>query len=210
MEFPNNSNVAKEKKQKPPKEKVEKVISGAVIIKKPPLSQKLKSIFLGGEFKRTANYVGMEVLLPAFRNLVVDSITKGVSRLVYGDSRAIRTMQNSNEYRPKINYNTPLIKQDPRERSAMLPNQPPVSNSERPVSGQIILSTKEEADLVIMALSDMLDKYDVVTVADLYDTLGHTTTHIDHKWGWDSIANVAIRQVREGFLMEFPPMQPIQ
>jgi len=68
----------------------------------------------------------------------------------------------------------------------------------------IILGTRGEAEIVVERLGDILDKYEFVSYGDLMDLLGLPSTPIDQKWGWTYLTNVVVRQVRNGYLIEFP------
>lgn len=72
-----------------------------------------------------------------------------------------------------------------------------------------MLVSRDEAELVIERLSDILENYDVASVADLYDLVGLPTTYIDNKWGWTNLAYANVRQVREGYLIDLPQAEPI-
>jgi hypothetical protein len=212
MDYPSNSNKDKEKdnsKAVEPVKKVEKVeLEGQVLTRKTPIGSRIKSIFLGGEFKSAAQYIGAEVLLPALRNLLVDATTKGIERVVYGDSSYNRP--RTPEYRPRVTYNNPVNRgysRDPRER-ANLPDQPsrPRPRHDRT---EIILASRGDAELILERLQDIIDRYQVASMADLHELVGLPTTHVDNKWGWESIRFAEIRQIREGYLLDLPPAETI-
>jgi len=209
-DYTDNPLKAQEKKKaKPEKEVVEKVVVGVVVQKPKSLGRKFKDIFLGGDAKQAAGYVGRDVLLPALRNLIVDMVTKGAERLVYGESMRGRRpggIDYSARYRGGVQYNRPLDPRDPRERS---PLAPPRIRQNRHDMNDVVLSSKEEAELVIERLADILDKYDVVSLADLYDLLGLQTSHVDNKWGWTDLRGVTVRQIRTGYLLELPVLDEI-
>lgn len=210
MEFPGNSHTQKETAA-PPEKNLEKVVSGAVIKKSKPLGRKFKDIFFGGDIRHVARYIAADVMLPAIRNMIVDTTTEGIRRTVYGESSRSRPRTIS-DYRPRVSYNTPAnrIGRDPRE-AGYLPDQPPLSLRSQPHDvGQLILSSREEAELVLERLRDVIDTYGIVSVADLYDLLGLPTTHVDNKFGWTSLVNVDIRQDRQGYILELPATEPIQ
>jgi hypothetical protein len=73
----------------------------------------------------------------------------------------------------------------------------------------VIVGTREEAELVIERLIDVLDKYDVVSLAALYELLGLETSYIDNKWGWTNLSSAQVRQIRQGYLLELPPLEEI-
>jgi hypothetical protein len=197
-------------KGKPEKTKkvVEKVVKGEVVSRPKPLGSKFRGIFFGGDFGDAARFIAAEVLLPALRNLVVDAATRGTERMVYGDRYAARRPL---DYRPRVTYNNPLsrpVPREPRER-AYLPDQPGLMPSRRRSSNEILIADREEAELVLERLIDIINQYDVASLADLYDLVGLPTTHVDNKWGWTFLTNVTIRQTREGYLIDLPQAEPI-
>lgn len=203
MEFPGNTNKEKQAEKKKPEKVVEKVISGEVIQHKKSVSEKFKSVFLGGEFKSSVKYIAAEVLLPALRNMIVDATTKGVERVIYGETLP---RQRSQQSQTRVSYNRHFDRpQRPYSNGPAYGRQP----TRRQEMNNFILSSREEAELVIERLSDIIDKFDVASVADLYDLVGLPSNYVDNKWGWSSLQYVDIRQVREGYLLDLPPIEPI-
>jgi len=208
MEFPSNSHNPTGKSQ--PKEKiekkVEKVVSGEVTQKKKPLGVRVKSIFTGGEFRGATHYVFMDVLVPAVKNMVVDAVDVGVKRMVYGDSPRSMQSRRQDPRQSRTTYNSPVN----RSNQARLPDQPPYppTRSSR-TSSDIILQTREEAELVLSTLVEIIDKYEVASVADFNTIVGLPSTYVDNNWGWSGLQYVNIRQVREGFLLDMPSVESI-
>jgi hypothetical protein len=207
MDFPGNSHKAGEGPLKPkevvPPKNVQKVVSGEVIQRKKPLGRRLKETL----FKSAGRYVVRDVLVPAFKNMFVDAVNEGAKRTVYGESQA----RNRDFGRSRFSYNSPVDRYpQARPRTFMLPDQAPHYEARRRQDTmEIILSTREEAEVVLERLSDLIDKYDVASVADLRDLLGQPSTHIDNKWGWAQLKFSDIRQIREGYLLDLPPVEPI-
>lgn len=208
MDFPSNANKDKDptakKVEKAPEKKIEKIVSGEVVQRKKSLGRRFKDVFLGGEFNSATRYIAAEVLLPALRNMVVDATTKGVERMIYGDSNVAR--RSSGGSRPRVSYQTPVdrgyARPSPR---ANLPDQ-----SRRNQSADIILSSREEAELVLERLGDIIETYDVASVADLHDMVGLPSTFVDNNWGWSSLQYARVVQIREGFLLDLPPVEPLK
>jgi len=207
MDYQGNPNKAKEEK---PAKQIEKVVTGEVIQKPKSIGRKFKDIFLGGDLRASARSVTGDVILPAIRDLIVDAVSSGAKRLVYGESMYRR---RPTEYRPRVQYSNPINPsyrgmRDPRERPN-LPDQPSLVRQQRREANEIILAQREDAELVVERLIDIIDKYDVASLADLYDLLGWPTTPIDNKWGWTFLKNVEIRQVRDGYLIDLPPLEAV-
>lgn len=212
MDYQSNSNKGKEQpSDDKPVKVVEKVVTGEVKQKSKSLGRKFREVFFGADARQVMHYVSADVLLPAFRNLLVDSFTKGIERLVWGekDPRPL----SRQDYRPRVQYSNPLSRgpiRDPRDR-VMLPDQPPRVPylASRHEVNDIVLVSRAEAELVLERLIDIIDKFQVAALADLYDLVGLPASHIDNKWGWSYLNNVTIRQVREGFVIDLPPLESI-
>lgn len=210
MEFPGNShNVVGDNKPKSPVKKKEpkvvtKVVTGEVIKRKKPLGRRFKEVFIHGELKNVAGYVATDVLLPAFRNLVVDSITKGIEQMMYGDTPRRRTPAYRDPRASRISYNSassPIGRAAPAARSR--------STTDRYVLDDVILADRDEAITVLEQMTEIADRYEIVSVADLYELVGLPSTHVDHNWGWSGLHDVSVRQVRQGYLIDLPEAEPL-
>lgn len=210
-DYATNSKKSKEGADVPPKI-VEKVISTTVVVPKRGVGRKFRDLFIEADFKTVVRYVTLDVLLPAARNMILDSVSKGTERLLYGEAAVRRRNFGAG---PRITYNTPVNRNyggSPLQNQGMrfapeIRSDPRVATYQR---SEFLLSTREEADLVLERMTDILDNYDIVSVADLHDLVGLQSSHVDNKWGWTTLTNVQIRQVREGYLIDFPPAEPIQ
>jgi hypothetical protein len=210
VDYQSNARKSKADKEevKQPEKQIEKVVTGEVVQKPKTIGRKFKDIFFGGDFKVATKYVAADVLLPALRNLIVDMTSKGIERVVYGESSY---RQRNINYPPRIQYNNPIhrtLPADPRSRG-YLPGQQHMPRSDRREINDVILASRAEAELVVERLVDVIDKYEVASLADYYDLLGLPTTHVDNKWGWTFLNNIDIRQVRDGYLIELPALEVI-
>ena len=208
MDFPSNSRnvTAKSTPKAKEEKKLEKVVTGEVTQKKKPLGQRFKGMVTGIEFRGASQYVFFDVLLPAVKNMVVDAVDVGVKRMIYGDS-APRGGRNHGHSR--TTYNFPVNR---GQNSVMLPKQPPFSPPHRSsrVANDIILNTREEAELVLSTLQDIIEKYEFASVSDFHTIVGLPSTYVDNNWGWSGLQYVDIRQIREGWLLDMPSVEPIQ
>jgi hypothetical protein len=206
--FPGNSNVNKTKKSISEK-KVEKVTTGEVVLKKRSLGERFRSVFFGADLKSVIRYVTADVLLPALKNMAVDTIEQGAKRAIYGDAGSRRRSTNQGPMQPRISYNNPV---DRRYSSGTrLPDQPLhyAGNRRQQAVGEIILESRAEAEKVVDGMRTILDQYDTVTVADLYDLVGFAASHIDHNWGWTSLPYISVRQTREGYVIDLPSAESL-
>jgi hypothetical protein len=208
--LPSNSDKSKMKAQKAPEEDkspLAPIVTNPVVQKRPSLGARFKGVFMSGDGRSVVRYIFGGVLVPAVKNMLVDGVTKGIERAVYGESSPRRPMQPSGIY-GQTQYNRPVYRPDPRTMG-ILPDQPPHvvprSNGEL----NFVLQTREEADSVVDTLAEAVSKYGFVSVADLYQLLGLPFTHQDNKWGWTIPQMASIRQVREGYHLTMPSAEPI-
>lgn len=186
-------------------EKLDKIIVGEVMIPKKSFTRKTKDLLVEADFKSVVRYLFMDVLVPATKNTIVDMTTQGIQRMVYGD-KAIRS-RNSGIFGESrgtyVSYNNPIHRAnaiDVTRRGG--PNRDPRETSDRQ---SFILSRKDDADRIIEEIGEMIDVQGYVTLATLKERLGYPSTHVDYNWGWQNMMGVISRQVREGYLIDFPP-----
>lgn len=208
VDYQGNTNKGKEPK---PEKVIEKVVTGEVIQKPKSLGRRFKTVFLGGDFRAASGYVVADVIFPAIRSVVFDSISKGAERVIFGDS--VRRTRPP-EYRPTVRYDNPMNRSwpptDPRYRNPNLPDQPSARwRQTRRNSNDIIVQTRQEAELIVERLIDCIDQYQVASQADLWDLLGWETSPIQNKWGWTYLHNVEIRSTPEGFLIDLPQLEAL-
>jgi hypothetical protein len=213
MDYAGNTRKDREKSEKKelPDKKIEKVVTGEVVQKPKGPGRKFKEIFFGGDAKQAAKFVAADVLLPALRNLMVDMVNNGMEKLVYGESS--RRRPGGTNYASRYQLGRPTSSNPftrvPELQRGYSPTQPR-GQINRHEMNDVIVGTKEEADLVVERLIDILEKYDVVSLADLYELLGLPTSYIDNKWGWTYLASAQVRQIRQGYLLELPPLEEIK
>lgn len=215
--YPSNSNntpgkvpaTKKSEKLQAPKD-IQKVTVGEAILKPKSIGDKAKALFVGSELKTAGVYILTDVLVPALRNLIVDTTTKGIERVIYGESTPPRRSQvggNGSRY----SYSTPVQRGYSRPTHD---DRPPRGidryRSAKRQADDIILVNRAEAELVVERLTDIIDRYEHATLADLYDLVGFPSAYTDNNWGWSALGSVNIRQVREGYLIDLPPVEPIE
>jgi hypothetical protein len=164
----------------------------------------MKQIFFGGDFKGAAKSTMWEIFVPDMREMMWDSATGFLKKIVFPSGRDQQRSRGTISSTSRTSYNMPV------QRSVMLPNQPPfVSRHGRMQVEDIILPTKEDCEQVLDYLMDIIDKDKVATRADLMHVLGRPWDYTYQNWGWGFLGNAEIVQIREGYLLDLPPMEPI-
>lgn len=195
-----------------PEKKIERITSAEVIIQKKGPGRKLKEMLIAADMKSVGSYLWWDLLIPMMKNAIVDTVEQGIKRTVYGDRRAamfardIRNpMQSRTTYTP---YNQPVLSRpypgDPRMTMAPALESGPRASSSNISNRGYVISSKDEAEEVLEMMLNIINSYQVVTVADLTEMLGLPMDPINNRWGWNDIRTAQIRQIREGWLLELP------
>lgn len=147
-----------------------------------------------------------DVFIPAIQKAVVDTIVDAIETMIYGEVRRSRSSSRSGRSN-SISYSKYYDDRRDRDRDRRSSRD---RDRDRDYD-DIIVNTKAEADTVLGLLDDMLDTYDSVSVADLYDLVGVSTRHTDFNYGWINLRNAeAIRQRDGSYLISMPKAIPLK
>lgn len=191
VEFPSNS--YKKKAAKKTDKKIEKVTSGKVVQKKKTLGKKFTEMFLGDDIESVSSYIIYDVIIPAAKNMISDTVSNGIEMLLFGQIKGSRTIRDKNK--SYISYNS-YHKNKDKNRV--------YRNRARHNFDDIILESRGEAEEVLSHLVDLVEDYGMASVADLYDLVGATSNFTDNKYGWDNLSSASVSRTRDGYLINLP------
>jgi hypothetical protein len=189
------------------KKEITRVTTNDVTRQKRTITQKLRDSFVAVDAKTVFGYVLSDVMLPAARNLIFDSMTKGVERMMYGETSPRNRPSMMGQPTTRFTYNS--VPQTSRRyiesgyKEARGPQTP------KQFLDSVVFITREEADLVLERMIDLIDQYREVSVADFNELVGLRSSHTDNKWGWVYLRGASIQQTRDGFVINLPPATPI-
>ena len=198
---PNSNKYKKEQveeNQLETKKKVEKVITTKAVKRKNGV-RKFADSFISEDAANVKSYVVSEVLIPALKKAISDIVTDGIDMILYGSSGKSRQSSTKTSYISYRNYS------DPRDKKYSY-REPSRSMNAGYSYDDIILSTRSEAEEVILAMSELVETYGVASIADLYDLVGVSGNFTDNKYGWTkaNIRNAEVVRTRDGYLLKFP------
>lgn len=204
-EFPPNSETSK--RSLPEDKKIEKVVSGDAVRRKKSLRRQFSETFVAGDAKSAVRYVLFDVMLPAAKDMIVEAGSQGIEKLIFGDSRRRGSTPPQAGATGYVNY----------QRMSSLTNRFS-SGPARAMSRQgrsrfdfdeLVLPDRVEAEEVIDRLFDLVSRYEHATVADLYELVGLSSAHTDHKWGWTDLHGAGVSRIRGGYLLDLPEPTPL-
>jgi hypothetical protein len=207
VDYQSNSNKDKDKKNV--EKKVERVIHTEVLVQKKGVGQKFKDLFIETAPRSVMQFIFYEVILPAARSMIVDSASKGVERMMYGDRGVGRTRYGGMAGGTRYTYNNPVVRGFGNTGMRPTPAPPAARQVARSnPQDNLIFGTRAEAAAVIEAMENIIDQYEFASVVDLNRIVGLESSYTDNNWGWEYFGDAQVQQVREGFLLNIPPAQP--
>lgn len=187
-----NSHRSKEEVNNPPAEKkeIKPVVKGKVVKKKNNV-RKLTDVFVSEDVQNVKSYILMDVLVPAIKKAISDIVTNGIDMMLYGESGRTKK-RSSADY---VSYNRYYDRRDRDERYV---------TKSRYSYDDIIFESRAEAEEVLDRMSEIIDTYGAVSVADLYDLVDVSGTYTDNNYGWDNLRNAEAVRVRDGYILKLP------
>lgn len=212
--YPGNSHTQRnaEAPEKEERATIEKIVSGSVVQRKTPLFTRFKETFMGDDAGSVVNYILLDVIVPTTKSMIADAFSQGLERMFFGDSAGGRSRGSTSARGSHVSYNRmydrPGSQYRPEEDR---PGGRSLSQRARSTHNfqEIVISSRGDAEAVLDRLGDLIQQFDVATVADLYDLTGTTGSFTDAKWGWYGLGGAHVSRVREGFLLNLPKTEPI-
>lgn len=189
--------------------KIERVTSGEPTRKKKSLRRQFSETFVAGDMRGAVAYVILDVMLPAAKDMIVEAGSQGIERLIFGDSTRRRTGRSPQAGATGyVSYNR---MSGPTAASRVSGPARAMSRSARSRHNfdEIVIESRTEAEEVIDRLFDLVSRYETASVADLYELIGISSTHTDHRWGWLDLHGAGVSRIRGGYLLDLPDPEPL-
>ncbi len=206
-EFKTNSNASKEEKLPGPS-KVAPITTN-VKIKNNQSEKKPFKKFFAEDAKTVGSHVVESVVVPSLQKLLSDAVKGAVDWLIYGargsnnQRSGVGTVSYSSYYRQPNTLNGPYQPVGTTQGQSMQkPNALTVN--------EIMFYDRGEAEKVLQCLCESLERYGTVAVADFYDLVGQRCSYTDQKYGWYDLRPAQIIRACDGYIIQFPKIQPIE
>lgn len=197
MDYPSNSHKSKElaaeQKTTDERKKIEPVVIAPVKVKKKTGFGKVIGNFIAEDARDIKSYLVSDVIVPTIKKTISDT----VDTILFGGSRKNRSVAGRVSYRSYYD--------EPRSRDIREPVTA-VSYSYE----DITIDSRGEAEEVLSRLNELIDTYQIASVADLYDLVGLTGNYTDNKYGWTNLSTADVVRVRDGYKIKLPRPCPIK
>lgn len=176
------------------KNKLSQVTSGTVTTKKRGELSKLVDTILPGAAGDVKSHVIFEVLIPAAKRAALDALAMLLGEKTRrGSGNSIVDRVSYIDYSSIGNSLNPTI---PRGSSVF-------------DLGNLVFEEYNDADIVLSALYDQLNRYHIVSVANLYELIGKQCPHTAGKFGWTKLDTAKIKKTNDGWMLCLPRAMPL-
>lgn len=208
LNYKSNSHKSKEKKtdyEVDTEKRVEApVVTGDVKRKKRSDIHKFTDIFVSEDVNNVKNYIANDIIIPAAKNIISDVVTNSIDMLLYGESGR-RGRSSSSRISYNASYRNYYDRRDDRVRDRDYGYSSPKTGYNY---DEIILRSRGEAEEVLDRMTDILEEYGMVRVADLYELVGTTGSYTDNAYGWKDMRDARAERLRGGdYLIKMPRPQ---
>lgn len=196
-EYKSNSHRSKEQADKNdheplPERRAEKVVTGSVKQRKKSGLSKAGSIFMPGDVDSVKSYIFLEVLVPSIKRAISDIVCNGINMLLGEPTRG-----KSGAPGAKVAYRQYYPQEDRRDYAR------PRAQAQYSYD-DIIFDNRGDAEEVLYRMEELLQRFDVVSVADLFDMAGISCNYTDNKYGWTDLRSAHVERVRDGYIINLP------
>lgn len=202
-EYRSNSHKSKEAKEPVvPEKKVGRVITGSARTKKKTGLKKIKESIVSDDADSVKSYILMDVLIPSIKEAISDIVRNGIDIILYGEPK------HSGKNRSNISrvpYRS--FWDDPNKRRERAVPRPRGSYD----YDDIEFESRGDAEMVLDTLNEIISSYHLVSVGELYDAAGISTSNYTlYNYGWSDLSRAEIvRTYGGGYVIRMPKPMPI-
>ena len=177
--------------------KVEKVIKGKAKTKKKSSASKFADNFISDDMASVKSYIVDDLLIPTIKRTIVDAIKNSAEMIFLGKVSDRSGSRSSGGY---VSYRDYGRRDDRRS----------IDSRSRFDYDEIRFEFRGDAEEVLDQMLDMIQRYGLVTVADMYDMAGMTAPYTSNRYGWTSLRNADVGRASDGYYIRLPKAAPIE
>lgn len=195
--YQSNSDRSKEPK---PEKKVETVVTGTTKVRKKSSMVRFANTFFQRDIDDVWGYLKNDVIIPHMKKAVSDLITNALDMMLYGEVRTKTRNTNAS----KVSYRSYYDRgRDPERRENY-------ARGSGYSFDDIYFDNRGDAEEVLATMRDIIERYDIVTVFDLYEMSNvRSQRHTDNKYGWMDLSNASVARTPDGYILKLPRPMPI-
>ena len=193
-EFPGNSET--KPSAEAIKQKIRPMVAGK--LRKKGWGAKLRDSMVNTDNQSIMDYILYDILVPAAKDTISNIVTGGIELLLFGEKRHRPSNVRRDGTKSYVSYSQYYTGSEDRGRQESRHAQ------DRHAFDDVIFGSRSEAEDVLSRLSEMIDEYGLVSVADFYDLCSIQSNYTDNSYGWTSMKEAFTERTRDGYIIRLP------
>lgn len=187
-----------------PEKRVEKPVTTASSVQKKNQITRLSEVFFAKDLRSVAIYMKDEWLIPSLRRAAWEFFTNSLHMTLFGEpDRDNRNRGNASRVSYWQPNNRPIDRRDDR-RDVIRPRRDSYSYDD------ILFTNRGDAELALDKMYELLQRYNIVRVADLFELADQTCVSTDYNYGWTDLSSVKAVAVAGGkWMLTMPRAMPL-
>lgn len=199
-EYASNSEKSKRAAEEPEK-RLTKVTKGAAKSKKKSGVQKAIENNFSTDLSKINEYIWLDVLIPSLKKAISDIVTNGIEMILYGEVRHDRKGTPAG----KVSYSSYYAGGGAKKEHG------PVRAGSGFNYDDIVFENRGDAESVLSAMEETIERYGFVSVLDMYDLADvSTNNHTLGKYGWTDLHDAKTVFSQGNYMIKLPKVEPLK
>lgn len=188
---PNSNRVREQDSQRISAERrTDKVISGNAHRRRKSGINRTAGTIVTGDLNSVLQSLWMDTLVPSIKRAISEFICNGVNMLL---GEPIRSKQGA-----KTPYRSYYERQDERRTQARSQTHSAYAYDD------IGFDSRGEAEEVLFRMEEILDRFESVSVAELFEMAGIKPNYTDNKYGWKNLEDAHVVRIGDEYVIRLP------
>lgn len=201
-DYPSNSKLSKSERTR-----FKKVINSDVKVSSQKSRLKISDVFSFTDLNSIGYSLAKEILIPSVKKAIYELITNGSHMFLYGDTAPAKPKGSvipgakiayQNFYSSGTNKNNQI--------SSRITRQATYSDYD-----EFEYNSKQEAEMVLDIMNEAIETYGKVSILDMYDMVGVTSSHASDNYGWTNLSKAYSERTLDGkYILKLPKVESLK
>lgn len=186
--------------------KAKNVVTGQVDVS---TGKKVKDAFIQKDGKTIRDYAFFDVFIPGVKRTIYDLVTRIFGMALFGDKGS--SSPGGYDYARPYQQVSYRVGESPYRQYN---NAPQTQNRQPALTGyeyeNWVFTNRGDVEAVLNQLTDMIEEYGVVTIVDLYDSVGKTAPYTADNFGWKTMNGCEPKLCSGGWRLSMTRPSPIK
>jgi hypothetical protein len=176
---------------------IKPVVHGTAKVRKKSGIHSLAEVFVSDDIANVKSHIREDVLIPSIRKILYTIISEGAHMIFLGGVGSSKSGGSKVSYRDYYDSTKSYARR-------------PESTGNRFDYDDIIFESRGDAEGVLDEMIEVIGKYGVVTVADMYDMAQLSQPFTSNRYGWTNLSSAEVKRVAGGYILDLPKAKPIE